>query len=266
MSKTTIPIQPIEAIRGRGIATQIAHRFSRDERDAFDDGWSTDEFDEPVRQDGKERSDITQVSFETAKSAISHNDSPDIYFDYGLNPYRGCEHGCVYCYARPTHSYLNLSPGLDFETKLIVKKNLPEVLARELAAKSYVPKLIAVGAATDGYQPIERDYKITRQCLEVMRKMLERDPRLAAEELKQLLPPEGEDPPDIAADEEALHERAAPHGVADLVEAERPAVALLEGVLVNPASIRPALLLVHETERRLPRVHLERADAGPFAL
>ena len=170
MSKTTIPIQPIEAIRGRGMATQIAHRFSRDERDAFDDGWSTDEFDEPVRQDGKERSDITQVSFETAKSAISHNDSPDIYFDYGLNPYRGCEHGCVYCYARPTHSYLNLSPGLDFETKLIVKKNLPEVLARELAAKSYVPKLIAVGAATDGYQPIERDYQITRQCLEVMHK------------------------------------------------------------------------------------------------
>ena len=170
MSKTTIPIQPIEAIRGRGIATQIAHRFSRDERDAFDDGWGTDEFDETVRQDGTERSDITQVSFETAKSAISHNDSPDIYFDYGLNPYRGCEHGCVYCYARPTHGYLNLSPGLDFETKLIVKKNLPDVLARELAAKSYVPKLIAVGAATDGYQPIERDYKITRQCLEVMRK------------------------------------------------------------------------------------------------
>jgi DNA repair photolyase len=110
----------------------------------------------------------TQVTFEDCKSAITRNDSPDIYFDYGLNPYRGCEHGCVYCYARPTHSYLNLSPGLDFETKIIAKRNLAEVLVRELRARSYVPRMIALGTVTDGYQPIERELRITRSALEVL--------------------------------------------------------------------------------------------------
>ena len=157
---------PVHAIKGRGTATAIAHRFSRDERDAFDDGWGTledgaaESADRPPLQ--------TQVTFEDCKSAITHNDSPDIYFDYGLNPYRGCEHGCVYCYARPTHSYLGLSPGLDFETKIIAKRNIAEVLARELQARSYVPKLIALGTVTDGYQPVERDLKITRSAIEVL--------------------------------------------------------------------------------------------------
>ena len=110
----------------------------------------------------------TQVTPENAKSAISRNDSPDIYFDYGLNPYRGCEHGCIYCYARPTHSYLNLSPGLDFETKIIAKTNLAQVLARELQARGYVPRQIVIGSATDAYQPIEREYKVTRGVIELL--------------------------------------------------------------------------------------------------
>ncbi len=155
---------PIHAIKGRGMATRMAHRFSVDERDAFDDGWGT-------LQEGEAADKLplqTQVRLENAKSAITHNDSPDIYFEYGLNPYRGCEHGCVYCYARPSHSYLGLSPGLDFETQIIAKPNLAEVLARELQAKSYVPKLIALGTVTDGYQPVERDLKITRILLQVL--------------------------------------------------------------------------------------------------
>ena len=155
---------PLHAIKGRGMATSIAHRFSRDQRDAFDDGWGT-------LQDGDEEDKLplqTQVTFEDAKSAITHNDSPDIYFEHGLNPYRGCEHGCVYCYARPSHSYLGLSPGLDFETKIIAKRNLAEVLARDLSARSYVPKLIALGTVTDGYQPVERELKITRSLIQVL--------------------------------------------------------------------------------------------------
>ena len=110
----------------------------------------------------------TQVTPENAKSAISRNDSPDIYFDYGLNPYRGCEHGCIYCYARPTHSYLNLSPGLDFETRIIAKTNVAQVLARELQARGYVPRQIVIGSATDAYQPIEREYKVTRGVIELL--------------------------------------------------------------------------------------------------
>jgi len=147
---------PVQSIKGRGTATHLAHRFSSVDRAAFDDGWGTLEGAEPTAPLA------TQVIFEDARSAITHNDSPDIYFDYGLNPYRGCEHGCIYCYARPTHSYLNLSPGLDFETKIIAKRNLAEVLARELAAKSYVPRMIALGTVTDGYQPIERELRLTR--------------------------------------------------------------------------------------------------------
>ena len=146
------------------MASAMAHRFSSDERDAFDDGWGT-------LEEGESSDKLilqTQVRLENAKSAITHNDSPDIYFEYGLNPYRGCEHGCVYCYARPSHSFLGLSPGLDFETQIIAKPNLAEVLARELQAKSYLPKLIAVGTVTDGYQPIERDLNITRSVVQVL--------------------------------------------------------------------------------------------------
>ncbi len=155
---------PVQAIKGRGTATRIAHRFDKDARGAFDDGWGTLDDDAQTERDAIR----TEVRFEDAKSAISKNDSPDIYFDYGLNPYRGCEHGCIYCYARPTHSYLNLSPGLDFETKLIAKRNLPELLARELKARSHVPRQIVIGSVTDGYQPVERELRITRGALEVL--------------------------------------------------------------------------------------------------
>jgi DNA repair photolyase len=155
---------PIEALKGRGSATRMAHRFEKDQRGAFDDGWSTlqDDFaqeHEPLR---------TEVIWEDARSIITSNDSPDVYFERSINPYRGCEHGCIYCYARPTHSYLNMSPGLDFETKIVAKRNIAAVLRAELAKKSYEPKLIAIGTATDCYQPLERELRLTRSVIELM--------------------------------------------------------------------------------------------------
>ena len=161
MDDTFIPLQ---ALKGRGAATRIAHRFERDERAAFDDGWGTLE-----EGAGEPLAPLkTEVRFEDVKSVLSDNDSPDIPFDRSLNPYRGCEHGCIYCFARPTHSYLNLSPGLDFETKLIAKRNIAEVLRAELARKSYRPSQIAIGTATDCYQPIERELRLTRSVIEVL--------------------------------------------------------------------------------------------------
>ena len=154
---------PPSAIKGRGAASRIAHRFERDVRDAFDDGWGTGEPDggdapAPLQ---------TQVTFEDARSIISRNDSPDIYFEHSINPYRGCEHGCIYCYARPTHSYLGLSPGLDFETKLIAKRNIATVLRAELSRTAYAPTSLAIGTVTDCYQPIERELKLTRSVIEL---------------------------------------------------------------------------------------------------
>jgi DNA repair photolyase len=166
LSNIAPAVIPIHAIKGRASATAITHRFAKDERGAFDDGWGT--LQDGAAQEAERAPLKTIVTFEDAKSAITRNDSPDIYFDYGLNPYRGCEHGCVYCYARPTHSYLGLSPGLDFETKITAKRNLAAVLARELSARSYVPQQIALGTVTDGYQPVERELGITRAALAVM--------------------------------------------------------------------------------------------------
>ena len=157
---------PIQAIKGRGISHQQPHRFLRDEREAFDDGWSA--LDEAALERGEAPPPATEVTWEDCRSAITKNASPDVGFMLGLNPYRGCEHGCVYCYARPTHSYLNLSPGLDFETKLIAKRNLAAVLRRELASPRHVPGLLAIGTVTDAYQPIERELKLTRAALEVL--------------------------------------------------------------------------------------------------
>ncbi len=153
---------PIRAIKGRGAASRIAHRFEGVQRNTFDDGWGGD-----VSTDSVTPTIATQVFWEDAKSIITHNDSPDIYFDNSLNPYRGCEHGCVYCYARPTHSFLGLSPGLDFETKIIAKRNIAAVLRAELAKPSYRPSLIAIGTATDCYQPVERDLQLTRAVIEL---------------------------------------------------------------------------------------------------
>jgi DNA repair photolyase len=153
---------PISAIKGRGAATQMAHRFSSHEREAFDDGWD-------AADDGQDAPALaTEVIWEEARSVITRNDSPDIYFEQSLNPYRGCEHGCIYCYARPSHSYLNLSPGLDFETKIIAKRNVAEVLRQEISRKGYQPRTIAIGTATDCYQPVERDLRLTRAVIEVL--------------------------------------------------------------------------------------------------
>ena len=150
----------LQPFKGRGAVSRLAHRFSADQRAAFDDGW-----DAPLDEG---QAPVTQVIWEDARSAISANDSPDIAFDYSVNPYRGCEHGCIYCFARPTHSYLGLSPGLDFETKIIAKRNIATVLARELAALRYLPSVINIGSATDCYQPVERELRLTRGVIELL--------------------------------------------------------------------------------------------------
>ena len=152
---------PLSAIKGRGTATRFAHRFERDLREGFDDGWERSEAEAAAIP-------RTEVTWENARSIIASNDSPDIHFGKSINPYRGCEHGCIYCYARPTHSYLNLSPGLDFETKIIAKRNGVALLREELARRSYRPELIAIGTATDCYQPVERELRLTRGVIEVM--------------------------------------------------------------------------------------------------
>jgi DNA repair photolyase len=145
---------------GRGVRTNASGRYERYAREAFDDGWAAEEI---TRIE-------TIVTPELAKSIISTNQSPDISFDQSINPYRGCEHGCVYCYARPNHAYVGLSPGLDFETKLFVKANAARLLEHEFAKPSYRPRTIMLGGVTDIYQPIERGYGITRSLLEVMEK------------------------------------------------------------------------------------------------
>ena len=150
-----------ERRRGRGARTNRVGRYESEERIEVDDGWESLATLEAFR---------TEVKVERAKSIISTNDSPDISFDQSINPYRGCEHGCIYCYARPGHAYLGHSPGIDFETKLYAKVNAAALLEQELAARSYVPKTIALGAVTDPYQPIDRDYRITRDILEVLDK------------------------------------------------------------------------------------------------
>lgn len=149
-------------IKGRGSLSNEVSRFEAFQRETFDDGWASgDESFAPPRP-------ATTVSLETARSIVSRNDSPDLYFDRSINPYRGCEHGCVYCYARPTHAYLNHSPGLDFETKLYAKHNAAEVLRKTLSSPSYAPRLIALGANTDPYQPVERRLRITGSVLTVL--------------------------------------------------------------------------------------------------
>lgn len=149
--------------RGRGAASRVAGRFEKREYRGEDDGWGSvyDGMDDAP-------SPRTQVTTERARSIISRNRSPDIAFSQSVNPYRGCEHGCVYCFARPSHAYLDLSPGLDFETKLFAKNNAAELLRAELAKPGYVPAPIALGINTDGWQPIERHHRITRDCLAVL--------------------------------------------------------------------------------------------------
>jgi DNA repair photolyase len=145
--------------RGRGAHTNASGRFEPRVLVAFDDGWQSIEDLAPFK---------TEVAIDTTRKVIARNTSPDIPFDRSINPYRGCEHGCIYCYARPTHAFLGLSPGLDFESKLYMKPDAPDLLERELSARSYTPRLIAIGTNTDAYQPIERRYAIMRRVLEVL--------------------------------------------------------------------------------------------------
>ena len=147
-------------LKGRGAADNRQGRFERQGREAFDDGWE--------REHEEERGPHTEVTLTQARSIISRNDSPDIPFTQSINPYQGCEHGCIYCYARPSHAYLGLSPGLDFETKLFAKANAAELLRAELSRPGYRCEVISLGANTDPYQPIERKYRITRGILEVL--------------------------------------------------------------------------------------------------
>jgi DNA repair photolyase len=155
-----VPVRGPQPRKGRGAVSNVPHRFEPVQR--------AREPEVPLDDDEELPPLATTVMFETARSIITRNDSPDIGFDRSINPYRGCEHGCVYCYARPTHSYLNLSPGLDFETKLVAKNNAVELLAKELAARGYTPDLVMIGVNTDAYQPIERDLRLTRGILEVL--------------------------------------------------------------------------------------------------
>jgi DNA repair photolyase len=155
-----VPVSPPLARKGRGAVSNLQGRYEVNGRERFDDGWEHD-----LDDAGAVR---TVVTDEVAKTILSRNTSPDIPFSVSLNPYRGCEHGCIYCFARPTHSYLGLSPGLDFESRLFAKVNAPELLRRELAKPGYVPEHIAIGVNTDAYQPCERERGITRQVLEVL--------------------------------------------------------------------------------------------------
>jgi DNA repair photolyase len=153
-------------LKGRGTTAQPANRFASARTEATDDGW---EVPHDYDADGEASAQIaTVISEERARSIISRNDSPDVGFGQSINPFRGCEHGCVYCFARPSHAYLDLSPGLDFETKLYAKTNAAERLRAELAKPRYRAVPIALGINTDAYQPIERKYRITRSILEVL--------------------------------------------------------------------------------------------------
>jgi len=150
--------------KGRGTVWAIEQRFSLQASEAYDDGWGSLD-----QQATEERlPPATTIIEERAKSILSSNDSPDISFDLSVNPYRGCEHGCVYCFARPTHSYLDMSPGLDFETRIIAKVNAAEKLREAFASRSYEPLLLNIGSATDAYQPVERKLGITRAVIGVL--------------------------------------------------------------------------------------------------
>ena len=147
--------------KGRGAGSNGSGRFEAEKRVPFDDGWGSSE-DEPARL-------ATTLSVDATRTIIARNDSPDIGFDRSINPYRGCEHGCIYCYARPSHAYLGLSPGLDFETRIFYKPNAAALLRDELRKKGYVCRPIALGSNTDPYQPAERKLGVTRSILEVLR-------------------------------------------------------------------------------------------------
>ncbi len=218
---------PLKAKKGRGAVSNLQGRYETLIREDIDDGWSGTSFDDSqasstsgapaddwagtcadahrdtelasALEPGGDSTWKTQVIEEQAKSILSRNQSPDVPFSISLNPYRGCEHGCIYCFARPTHSYLGLSPGLDFESKIFAKVNAPDLLRQELAKASHVPEPIALGVNTDAYQPCERELRLTRRVLEVLQEcrhpvalitkssLIERDIDLLAEMASQRL-------------------------------------------------------------------------------
>ena len=151
---------PANFARGRGAVSNATGRYESQVREAFDDGWTAD--------DAEPHQLTTTVQPEKARVIITRNDSPDIGFDQSINPYRGCEHGCIYCYARPAHAYMGLSPGLDFESKLFFKPHAAELLEAELSKRSYRPEFIHIGGNTDPYQPQERRLRVTRRIIEVL--------------------------------------------------------------------------------------------------
>ncbi len=160
MTALLIRTSDARPLHGRGARTNATGRYEPEVRVSFDDGWTRDDEETaPIR---------TQVQEDATRTIIARNKSPDISFDRSINPYRGCEHGCVYCFARPTHAYLGLSPGIDFESRLFVKPNAAKLLADELRAPGYSPRVIAMGTNTDPYQPIERQWKVTRSVLQVL--------------------------------------------------------------------------------------------------
>src|SRR5438094_1228643 len=150
----------VKARKGRGAASNGTGRFEQEKRVAFDDGWGS--ADEAIPRVA------TTLSVDATRTILARNTSPDIGFDRSINPYRGCEHGCIYCFARPTHAYLGLSPGLDFETRILFKPDAAKLLTAELASPKYRPDVIAMGTNTDPYQPVERELKITRSILKVL--------------------------------------------------------------------------------------------------
>ncbi len=158
IEESEIRVRP-DRNRGRSAAINPSGRFEPISRHVFDDGWESLEELPPFK---------TEVQVERPRTIITRNEFPDISFDRSINPYRGCEHGCVYCFARPTHAYMGLSPGLDFESKLFAKPDAAKLLERELAKEGYQPRTIAIGTNTDPYQPIEREYRIMREVLEVL--------------------------------------------------------------------------------------------------
>jgi DNA repair photolyase len=163
IEKPTSPLERDPA-KGRGTSWAIVHRYAHHSAETYDDGWGT--IDQLASEERVPHE--TQIIEERVKSVLSRNESPDIDFDTSINPYRGCEHGCIYCFARPTHSYLNLSPGLDFETRIVAKVNAAEKLREALAGRAYRPSMLNIGSATDAYQPVERKLRITRSLIEVL--------------------------------------------------------------------------------------------------
>ncbi len=157
------PQQPPTPVKGRGVTWLVEHRFTKQKHEPTDDGWQQHEAEEDIPS-----APATRVLHEQVRSILSSNQSPDVHFDLSINPYRGCEHGCIYCYARPTHSYLDLSPGLDFESRIVAKVNAAAALRKAFASRAYEPAALNIGSVTDPYQPLERKLRITREVIEVM--------------------------------------------------------------------------------------------------